>query len=1203
MMESSEGVRPAAGVAMEFPVSDEKAAETTSFSSATATRVPRRLRKRLLAECSKSPCTVEEIEAKLRHADLRRQQFYEKLSSKARPKPRSPPRSSSNEEDLGQRLEAKLQAAQQKRLSILAKAQKRLARLDELRQAAKTGVEMRFEKEREMLGSKVESRVQQAEANRMLILKAYSQRRDKLKERSSQSLLRRMTRESKYKERVRAAIHQKRLAAEKKRLGLLEAEKKKARARMLQVRRVAKFVSHQREVERRKMREQLEDRLQRAKRQRAEYLRQRARLHTVRVNWNRMDKQADVLSRKLARCWRQFLKHRRSTLELARSYDALKINEMSVKSLPFEQLALLIESTATLQTVKTLLERLESRFKIFRAVDAASNHSSCLDSIDHLLKRVASPKKRPTPRTPLRSREAKKVNSSREAGRTPAKLSRYPVRVVLCAYMILGHPDAVFSGQGEREIALAKSAEEFIGQFELLIKVILEGPIQSSDEESDSWPKRWTIRSQLAAFDKAWCSYLNCFVMWKVKDAKSLEDDLVRAACQLELSMIHKCKMTAEGDNGALTHDLKAIQKQVTEDQKLLREKVQHLSGDAGMERMECALSETRSKYFEAKENGSPIGSPITNFLSTSPPSSSAASASVTILDHKSNQTKGAERPNHVVRSLFREENPSVTKRIDSSASGTSSSGTSSVSGQLASSVERRSVKENEVIINEYVHNQHYAAFDIFTVNNEKPNIIKAKIRETMEKAFWDGIAESVKQGEHNYDRIIQLVREVRDEICGMAPQSWKEEITEAIDPEILSQVVLSSGSLDIDYLGRILEFALTTLQKLSAPANDDDMKANHQRLLKELAEICQIRDESNYSHVNAMIKGLRFVLEQIRALQQEIIRARMRMMEPFLKGPAGLEYLRKGFADRYGPPSDAHTSLPVTLQWLSSILTCKDYEWEEHKSSLSALVSQETSSGLPLPSTTLRTGGSFRVKTSGNQITSSHTSDVSNITVNQQPECKGERLDLMVRLGLLKLVSAITGITEEALPETLMLNLPRLRAVQAQIQKIIVISNSILVCRQTLLGERVVASPTDMEDVVSKCTERLLELLDHAEDAGIEEIVETISRFSSEDEESVNLDKLQLRKAVMARMLRKSLQAGDPIFERVSRAVYLAARGLVLGGTGPKGRKLAELALRKVGAATLIEKVVEAAEVLVVAANVSVSVHGPWYTNLTEKM
>lgn len=139
----------------------------------------------------------------------------------------------------------------------------RLAKSDELRQAAKTGVEMRFEKERQKLGTKVESRFQQAEANRMLMLKAYSQRRATLRERSSQSLSRRMARESRYKEYVHAAIHQKRVAAEKKRLGLLEAEKKKANARVLLVRRVAKSISHQREVERRRMIDQLEDRLQR----------------------------------------------------------------------------------------------------------------------------------------------------------------------------------------------------------------------------------------------------------------------------------------------------------------------------------------------------------------------------------------------------------------------------------------------------------------------------------------------------------------------------------------------------------------------------------------------------------------------------------------------------------------------------------------------------------------------------------------------------------------------------------------------------------------------------------------------------------------------------------------------------------------------------------------------------------------------------
>lgn len=137
----------------------------------------------------------------------------------------------------------------------------RLAKLDELRQAAKSGVEMRFEKERQKLGSKVESRFKQAEANRMLMLKAYRQRRANLKERSSQSLLRKMAWENKYKERVRAAINQKRAAAEKKRLGLLEEEKKRACARLLQVQRVAESVSYQREIERRAKKDQLEDRL------------------------------------------------------------------------------------------------------------------------------------------------------------------------------------------------------------------------------------------------------------------------------------------------------------------------------------------------------------------------------------------------------------------------------------------------------------------------------------------------------------------------------------------------------------------------------------------------------------------------------------------------------------------------------------------------------------------------------------------------------------------------------------------------------------------------------------------------------------------------------------------------------------------------------------------------------------------------------
>ncbi|KAK6915972.1 T-complex 11 [Dillenia turbinata] len=1172
-----EGLSPekerSTGISMEIPVTE---------SLSDTPRLPIRLKKRLLTE-SKSPPSVEEIEAKLRHADLRRQQYYEKLSSKARPKPRSPSRSSSSEEDLGQRLEAKLQAAEQKRLSILAKAQMRLAHLDKLRQAARTGVEMRFEEEREKLGTKVESRVLKAEANRMLLLKAYKQRRATLKERSAQSLLRRIAREIKYKERVCAAIQQKRAAAESKRLGLLEAEKKRAHARVLQVRQVAKSVYSQREADRRRMKVQLEDRLQRAKKQRAEYLRRRGRLqNAVHVNLNKMQKQGDLLSRKLARCWRRFLKQRKTTFFLAKAFDSLAINEMSVKSMPFEQLARLIESNATLQTVKALFDRLESRFIAARNVSTADTSSS-LVNIDHLLKRVATPN-RTTPKSRARRSEAKSSMSVNQIAVVSRKLPRYQVRVVLCAYMILGHPDAVFNGQGERETVLAKAAEYFIREFEMLMKIILEGPLQSSDEESDpNFTKRCNFRSQLAAFDAAWCSYLNSFVVWKVKDARLLEDDLVRAACQLELSMIQTCKMTSEGETGALTHDMRAIQKQVTEDQKLLRERVQHLSGDAGIERMDSALSNTRAKYFQEKGEGSPSSSPVIHLSPKSLPSSPAVSA-VSGIDVRNNVIESSERPSRVVRSLFRDD----AKEVVPSATGSSSK------SQLGSMM-----TENELIVNEVLHEQQLFLADNIDISKNDANNVKAKIRKTMEKAFWDGIIESVEQDEPRYDRVIELMREVRDEICEMAPESWKQDIMEAINLDILSQL-LRSGNLDIDYLGKILQFALVMLQKLSAPASEDEMQKNGQRLMKELAEICEASENSKKAHAIAMIKGLRFLLEQIQVLKWEISRARIRLMEPFLKSQAGFDYLQNAFAGRHGSPSDSMSSLPLTLHWLSRISNGIDHEWDEYRSSVVDLGPSFGSSthGL-LPSTTMRSGGSMLVKTNGSSV-----SGPTDTTGEPQPECNGEKVDLLLRLGLLKSVLGVSGLTKEVLPETLELNLSRLRSVQAEIQKIIVISTSILVLRQTLVSEKLISTPGDLENNISKCVDQLFKLLDNDQDAGINEIIEAMSKFLEDGDKSTSeSSRLLSRKEVMDRMLAKSLQAGDAVFLRVFHAVYLAARGVVLGGTGLKGRELATIALRQVGAVHLVDRLVKAAQVLIVVAMISGSVHGSWYKFLIENM
>lgn len=47
--------------------------------------------------------------------------------------------------------------------------------------------------------------------------------------------------------------------------------------------------------------------------------------------------------------------------------------------------------------------------------------------------------------------------------------------------------------------------------------------------------------------------------------------------------------------------------------------------------------------------------------------------------------------------------------------------------------------------------------------------------------------------------------------------------------------------------------------------------------------------------------------------------------------------------------------------------------------------------------------------------------------------------MDIAIRLGLLKLVTVVSGVTQEVIPETFSLNLGRIRAVQAEVQKLIV--------------------------------------------------------------------------------------------------------------------------------------------------------------------
>jgi len=184
-----------------------------------------------------------------------------------------------------------------------------------------------------------------------------------------------------------------------------------------------------------------------------------------------------------------------------------------------------------------------------------------------------------------------------------------------------------------------------------------------------------------------------------------------------------------------------------------------------------------------------------------------------------------------------------------------------------------------------------------------------------------------------------------------------------------------------------------------------------------------------------------------------------------------------------------------------------------------------------------------------------------------------------------------------QSAPESLQINLLRLRAVQSQFQQVIAIATSMLVLRQVLMSENSNAT-LELENAISELFKALMKVLDSSPDAGTEEIVEAMIRASA-FVGSPSEEKIQARRQMITRVFLKSLQPGDVVFKKVSRAVYCAFRGVVLGGSGSMGQKLADAALRRIGAVKLADRVMKAAEVLIKVATVSEKVHGPWYKAL----
>lgn len=152
----------------------------------------------------------------------------------------------------------------------------------------------------------------------------------------------------------------------------------------------------------------------------------------------------------------------------------------------------------------------------------------------------------------------------------------------------------------------------------------------------------------------------------------------------------------------------------MTEDQKLLKENVQHVSGKAGIERMESAISDTLSKYFDSKKfKSSSSSSTVNNPSSSQPVSLDCSSVSAQVC----NMPNRHESSSSMVHSLFGKDESSLGEEV-----GSSPSFKVSVDDHLSSAA--LLVAENELLVNKILHDHHQGFTDTLNHSDEDNNIV-----------------------------------------------------------------------------------------------------------------------------------------------------------------------------------------------------------------------------------------------------------------------------------------------------------------------------------------------------------------------------------------------------------------------------------------------------------------------------------------------
>lgn len=171
---------------------------------------------------------------------------------------------------------------------------------------------------------------------------------------------------------------------------------------------------------------------------------------------------------------------------------------------------------------------------------------------------------------------------------------------------------------------------------------------------------------------------------------------------------------------------------------------------------------------------------------------------------------------------------------------------------------------------------------------------LECRVKEIMQKAFWDCLESELNENPPSYDHAIKLLAEIKETLMSfLLPGHGRlqSRIEEVLDLPLIQQQA-EKGALNI---GQLSQFVVGMMGSLCAPCRDDDIHK-----LKEITEIVPLF-KSIFSVLDLMKMDMaNFALSTIRPrlMQQSVEYERTKFQEFLEKQPNALDYTEKWLED-----------------------------------------------------------------------------------------------------------------------------------------------------------------------------------------------------------------------------------------------------------------------------------------------------------------